>query len=48
VLGFAHAGQRTISHPDGTPRVVEVHRLNSLRALHVPPGTDVVIESAAW
>ncbi|HET7230985.1 MAG TPA: GNAT family N-acetyltransferase [Longimicrobium sp.] len=48
VLGFAHAGQRAISRPDGTPRVVEVYRLNSLRALRAPPATDVVVESAAW
>jgi len=44
VLGFTPAGQRTISRPDGTPRVVEVFRLDRLESLCEPPGMDVALE----
>jgi len=44
VLGFTPAGERAITRPDGSPRVVEVFRLDRPESLRVPPGLDVAIE----
>lgn len=44
-LGFTYAGPHLTARADGTPRTVEVFRLDSLAALRTPPGADVRIET---
>jgi RimJ/RimL family protein N-acetyltransferase len=43
-LGFAHAGSRMMTRPDGGDRPVEVYRLDALCGLRVPPGADARVE----
>lgn len=43
-LGFTYAGPLAITRDDGTPRDVEVFRLDDPRALRAPAGADVTVE----
>ena len=44
-LGFTYAGPLLISRTDGTPRTVDVFRLDALSALRPPTGARVRIET---
>jgi RimJ/RimL family protein N-acetyltransferase len=44
-LGFAHHGSRVTTRADGSPRPVEVYRLDALHALRVPPGADARVDA---
>jgi RimJ/RimL family protein N-acetyltransferase len=43
-LGFAYAGPHLTSRADGTPRTVEVFRIDTPAALRTPPGMQATIE----
>ncbi|MBV9772477.1 MAG: GNAT family N-acetyltransferase [Gemmatimonadetes bacterium] len=42
-LGFTHAGPRMFARDDGSPRPMEVYRLDAPAGLRFPPGVDVRI-----